>query len=416
MKKINVIQFLPYFPPHKGGLENVAQEFGKFYTKNLYWEVTNIIFWVWQRDFGKISKEEKLEISKNENLSCIKNENWKIIWYEKNWYKVYILPAFDIIYNYPVPKFWEEEFWNILKITERYLEEKINEWENTIIQTHTRFFLSTFLGLIFAKINKIKLVHVEHGSWYVKSIAWRKRIISIIYDNSLGRLVLIFADKIVAISKKNKDFTKKFSSKEIKVIYNGINFNFYPKVKSNNWKIRLTFVGRLIKLKWIDILLETIKKLKLENYNYSFILNIVWDWEEKNKLEEFVKNNQLDNNVIFCWLKDKNCIEEEILPNTDILINPSLQEWLPTTVLEWLISKCVVVATDVGGTSEISDKNDLIIVKPWDMEDLEKGLKFAIENIENFSWLSYEDIKKRFDWDESVAEYFNLYKSIINGK
>jgi len=39
-----------------------------------------------------------------------------------------------------------------------------------------------------------------------------------------------------------------------------------------------------------------------------------------------------------------------------------------------------VVATDVGGTNEISDQKDLLLVKSGDVKDLEKGLEYAIEN------------------------------------
>jgi len=40
----------------------------------------------------------------------------------------------------------------------------------------------------------------------------------------------------------------------------------------------------------------------------------------------------------------------------------------------------VVVATRVGGTAEISDQKDLILVNPGDVKELEKGLDFAIHN------------------------------------
>ena len=97
------------------------------------------------------------------------------------------------------------------------------------------------------------------------------------------------------------------------------------------------------------------------------------------------------------------------MPSTDILINPSHQEWLPTTVLEWLISKCVVVATDVWWTSEISDKWDLILVKAWDENDLKKWLENALKNYENLAWESYESLKEKFSWERNVKEYFRIY-------
>ena len=38
---VNLIQFLPYFPPHKWWLETVAEELSFFYVKNEYGEVFN---------------------------------------------------------------------------------------------------------------------------------------------------------------------------------------------------------------------------------------------------------------------------------------------------------------------------------------------------------------------------------------
>jgi hypothetical protein len=41
------------------------------------------------------------------------------------------LPAFDIIYNYPFPKFWRKEFWNTLKeIKNIVIPEKLGNHSN----------------------------------------------------------------------------------------------------------------------------------------------------------------------------------------------------------------------------------------------------------------------------------------------
>ena len=81
--------------------------------------------------------------------------------------------------------------------------------------------------------------------------------------------------------------------------------------------------------------------------------------------------------------KSHDDIVNAILPQTDILVNPSFQEWLPTTVLEWLVAKCVVVATDVGGTKEISDHKDLILVKKWEISDLQKNWNMQYKIVKN---------------------------------
>jgi glycosyltransferase involved in cell wall biosynthesis len=68
-----------------------------------------------------------------------------------------------------------------------------------------------------------------------------------------------------------------------------------------------------------------------------------------------------------------------------VFVNPSYQEGLPTTVIEGLLSQCVVVATRVGGTSEISDQKDLVLVRPGEVQELADALRFAIDNYEHIS-------------------------------
>lgn len=390
MKKINVIQFLPYFLPHKWWIENVSEEFSIFYTNKWYWKVINIVFDIWQN----VSNEDFLIFDANKN----------IVWYKNDWYSVYLLPSFEIISNFPVPKIWKKDFWKIIKITS-----ELSKHNNTIIQTHTRFFLSSFLWWLFAKYNKLKWVHVEHWSDYVKLWSKLKTKIAFIYDKIIWFRIFSKANCIISISEGVKKFIKnEFVNREINVIYNWI--SFHPWRKKDSWVIiKIWFVWRLVKLKWVLILLKSFQKLSKKYDNLE--LDILWDWDERIILEKYVSNNNLKN-VKFLWFQNREFIASEFLPQIDILVNPSFQEWLPTTVLEWLLSSCVVVATDVGGTSEISDRNDLIIVENWSTESLEKWLEIAINNYKEFTGLSLDLIKEKFDWDKNIEKYFNLYTSL----
>lgn len=383
MKEINIIQFLPYFPPHKWWLETVAEELSSFYVAKWYWEVINIVFSVGQEDWVKE--------------------------YEKNGYKVYVIPAFDIIPNFPVPRFWKREFWQILR--EFGLKKKIDQSQGQIIiQTHTRFFLSSFLWGLFAKYHKLKWIHIEHWSDYVKLGSKFKSKISYIYDKIIWAWIFKKADSVVAISEWVKEFIQKeFVNREVDVIYNWINFLTLEKQENKDF-IKIWFVWRLVKLKWVDLLLKSFSNLSKKYEN--IILEIVWDWDERENLEKYVLFLWLQNKVNFLWLQDREYIKL-FLVKTDILVNPSFQEWLPTTVLEWLLSSCVVVATDVGWTKEISNLDDLMIVNPWDLDSLEKWLEKAILSYKNFFWRSRDLVLDKFDWSKNIEKYFNLYNEVL---
>lgn len=407
MQKINIIQFLPYFPPHKWWVETVAEEFSSIYVSKWYGEVINVVFDIEQNDIvSNLSSSDLIRGSDNE----------KPIWYKQNWYTIYLLPAFDIIPNFPVPKFWKKKFWEVLRILKWFChpelvlgsfikQSKSTLWNNSwIIQTHTRFFLSSFFGGLFSKYYKLKWVHIEHWSDYVKLWSKFKSNISYIYDRIIWKWIFTKADKIVAISEWVKKFIEnEFINREVEIIYRWLNFIPWKRV-DNLEVIKIWFVWRLVKLKWVDLLIDAFRNLEKKYPNK--ILEIVWDWEERKYLES-IKTEKIK----FLWFQNREYVKN-FLAWTDILVNPSYQEWLPTTVLEWLLSKCVVVATDVWGTKEISSLDDLIIVKSWNIFELEKWLEKAIINYKEIRWKSSELVKEKFDWWVIIAEYFNLYKKL----
>lgn len=396
MQKINIIQFLPYFPPHKWWLETVAEEFSSIYVSKWYWKVFNIIFDVWQ-NFS------------DENINYIKNKKWENIAYEQNWYTVYFVPSFDIIPNFPVPKIWRNEFWNALKSIKIICKSTKNWNEKFIIQTHTRFFISSFIWWIFAKYNNLKWIHIEHWSDYVKLWSEFKSKIAFFYDRIIWKWIFKNSDKVLAISNWVANFIKnEFKNINFIVIYNGIIFNSWKKIENTDI-IKIWFVWRLVSLKWVLLLIEVFQNLSNKYLNIE--LEIVWNWDEKQNLEKYILENNLKN-IKFLWFKNREYIANDFLPQIDILINPSYQEWLPTTVLEWLISWCVVVATDVWWTKEITDQKDLIIVEKWNLIELEKWLEKAIINYKSIRWLSKHSVKEKFNWDKIIELYFNLYKNL----
>jgi hypothetical protein len=67
-----------------------------------------------------------------------------IIGYRKEGYQVVVLDAFDLIPVFPFPKFWTKRF----RTTISYLKSQIKGYgkEHTLVNTHTRFFLTSFVG------------------------------------------------------------------------------------------------------------------------------------------------------------------------------------------------------------------------------------------------------------------------------
>ena len=175
-------------------------------------------------------------------------------------------------------------------------------------------------------------------------------------------------------------------------------------------QILIGFVGRLVKLKGIDLLIEAFAQLEQEYRNLR--LQIIWDGEERCNLEKQVEALGLWDKISFLWYQSPEKVYSDFLPHIDIFVNPSLQEGLPTTVIEALFAQCITVATGVGGTREIADGEDFIVVEPWSVKALKHGLNQALALIWKVYWASYEQVRERFNWKRWVEEYLEIYKKL----
>lgn len=381
--KINIIQFTPYFPPHNWGLETVWKEIWKYWCENKLWSFINIT----------TTFEQLNSLNKYENIIF----KWKVIWYKLESYEVLVCPSIELINNFPIYKIWSKEY----KLIVKYLKKKISDNKNSFrVITHTRFFLTSFLWGLFARKNDIKWIHIEHGSSYVKLSSKIKSYISIIYDKIIWKWIFKKADIILSISEAcNKFIDNKFIKRDISVFYRWLDLSNIVIKKA--WNIKFIFVWRLVHLKWVSDLIESYKKAWIKNE-----LIIIWDWEEKNSLKSISKWF----NINFLWYKDRKVIINYLSENNCILVNPSYQEWMPTTVIEWLSTWCVVVASNVWWTSEISDEKDLVLFEAWNIEELKEKLKSTVDNYNKLNWLSLKLINEKFNREINIYNLYHLVK------
>ncbi len=399
-KKNNIIQFLPYFPPHKWWLETVAEELSYYYVQKWYWEVINITF-----DIGQ-------EISNLEEKDFIRYNN-AILWYHKRWYLVYMIPSFDLISNFPVPKFWKKEFWEILRRI-KYLI--LNPTEEYFIQTHTRFFLSTLLGGICAKYYKIKWIHIEHWSDYVVLWSKLKTKISYFYDRLIWKWVFKKSDLVICISEACKKFIiKNFVNRNIEVVYRWLEINLKNPINIENlkekfpWKIIIWFVWRILKWKNVNSLIQAYYLLDNELANKVQIV-IVWDGEELQNLKKL----DTDNKIYFAWSQDFNnalLLQKQF----DIHFHTSSPGWgLATTLLQAMYLWCLIIATPYEWADEVilNWKNGILLENDT-VAIFIKWIERAIHKLgkkEEWSKVNREIIANKFAWEKNIVRYWELFK------
>lgn len=404
-KKINIIQFLPYFPPHKGGLETHAEEWGKWWVKKWYGEVYNVV-----TDFDQdiyLGDDEYEEIF----------INGEEIWYRKDWCDILVVPSIELISNFPVYKVWSKKY----KVIKMYLESKINasklnKEEQFMAISRTRFFTTSFVWWLFARKNKIKWTHVEHGSDYVKLSNVLKNVIAKVYDRIIWKWIFKNADGVVWVSRACREFIQKeFGRKEVSVIYRWFDFVNIDlnEVKEENlkekyeWKIIVWFIWRLYKWKNIESLIKAYYLLD-SNLKDKIQIVIVWDWEDLKRLNSL----DIDNKIYFAgWKLFKNALK--LQSQYDIHFHTSSPWWwLAGTLVQWMNFANIVISTPYEWAKEIVvDKKNWILLKDDSVEEMKRWLQYGIEQFWNKVTYLEENkkvIANEFMWEENIDKYYKL--------
>ena len=359
---MKLIIFPGNFVPHIGGLETHVDEFSKYYSK--YASIT--IF------TPKVKNSLEKEIRHN---------NVKVIRY----------PAIQIGRDIFLPNLFSCKFWKLYK--------KIKKENFNFSMTRTRFFPNTLLGFIFSKCNKIKNIHVEHGSGPLITKNKLINFIGKIYDLTISKIIIKKSYKTISISKAVHDFLLKRYKIETKIITRGLDFDKYKvKEKKLEGKIKIGFVGRLTKWKG---LLNSVEAFNQLNHKDA-IFYIIGDGELYKDIKG--KNIKLLGRKSF-----KETIQ--IMKNLDIYVHSSYPGGgLSNSLLQAMYCECMIIASPNEGAKEVINNERGILLKDNSVSSIKEGLKKVLSGKISKNKKAKEFIIKNFDWKDKVKEYKKMLK------
>lgn len=376
---MKILVFSPYYYPHIGGLQNYAKDLNEKLTN----EGMSVV--VFTSQIPPYSKGV-------ENINNV---------------KIIRFPAFEIIHNYPFPKFWKINFWKV------FLNLFRNDFDLTL--SHTRFFSTSLMAIFFSKIKKIKWIHIEHGSDFSKIDKPIIKYFPKIYDYTIGKVILRGADRIISVSKASSNFTKQLAGTKVHVIYRGFDIKRFESINPDKEisskfekKLIVTFTGRLIEGKGVINLVKAVEKIDSDN----LICLVIGDGSQTEKLRSYIRENKLENKVFLLGAKQ---FEQtiSILKASDIFVNPSYTEGLPTSVLEAALCKKGIIATDVGGTNEvITGEKDGFLIKPGSVDAIVEKIEFFIKNpekIREYGEKAHLAVSSKFGWEKQIKEFIKLF-------
>ena len=222
------------------------------------------------------------------------------------------------------------------------------------------------------------------------------------------------ATGIIAVSKQIKKDILRISlvkKTNIKVIYNPVkffNFNNFEQKKTRiklfgNFKFCLIAVGTLKKSRDFITLIRAFSIFKYKNTSKLIILG---EGPERINILNFVKKNNLENNV---ELKGFMKNPYPWIACADVYIHSSLYDGLPLVIIESLACGTKIVSTDCeSGPREILDYGKYGMLIPIkDPEKMAKSIEKSIEKNINKSFLI--DRSKIFSIENISKNYLNYF-------
>lgn len=179
-------------------------------------------------------------------------------------------------------------------------------------------------------------------------------------------------------------------------------------INQDNKYFNICTVGRLVKAKGYDRLIEVCKRLNKDGYKYN--LCIVGDGGQKEELQSLIDEYKLNNIKLLGFTENP----YKYISNSDLFVCSSRWEGFSTVVSEAVILGIPVVSTDCSGAREILGDSEYGLVTENSTDGIYKGLKIVLEDKEIYNHYKnkVKDRSKFFDTSKLVKDIENLFNEL----
>ena len=289
----------------------------------------------------------------------------------------------------------------------------IKQKQINIIHTHN--FSPNFYGSIAGQLSLVpKIITTQHNRRFFERLSFKRLLVF--------RVLYYLNHKIIFVSENAKDLAIKITkipSKKLMIIHNGIDTNtFQPKPKKKvllnelgiNDEFIIGTVSRLSKEKDISTLLKAFKYILEKEKNIKLL--IVGEGPEKAALIKEAFRLNINSHVIFAGYRED---IPDLLNIIDIFVITSLTEGISLTLLEAMAAQKPVVATRVGGNTEVIENGHSgILVEPKNVEIIANRLIDLIYDSKKRAYIAFNArrrVLKKFSLEKMVDAYTKLYLS-----
>jgi glycosyltransferase involved in cell wall biosynthesis len=363
LKTPTIVQVTSYYPPHLGGMENVAALVAEGFIDKKY------DVFVYTSNIGYkrgIVSNSKLPVF---YLNSIEFAHTPIIF--TLFFRLLALPRHSIIHLHVAQAFSPEVVYLISKL----------KCIPYIAHIHLDVDPSGPLGFLLG-----------------------------IYKRLFLKKVLKEAAKIICLSEPQKKLIATKYALPLEtfvVIPNGVAETYFiAKKTSENAVPHLLFVGRLAAQKNLPLLIEAVAHMQV-----SVILDVVGEGELKENVEALIHKYNLQNVKLHGKKTGKDLLE--FYKSADIFVLPSFKEGVSLAMLEALAVGLPVVASDAPEIREILGECGVLIQDPT-ATNYARALDNLLsdkDNMRNLSNLSVEKASS-YSWENVINSIENVYKEV----
>lgn len=288
---------------------------------------------------------------------------------------------------------------------------------------HTHLNKADFYGRIAAKRSNVPLIisTCHNYSTTHSGADINKKSFFDVIDNFV---INYSQSSLIAISKLVKQYLINRNpayEKITEVIYNGLDLgkSVYKLNAKEILKLRslnnldnddfiISIIGRLDVQKGHLFFLESVREILNQNKRIKVL--IIGDGKLRNEIENYILNNNLSSQVIMKgFLPDS----EPYFEISDLICVPSLWEGFGLVVIEGMIKRKIVLASETGGIPEIiTDGFNGFMFESQNSRSLADKLTYIIERKDDFVKLkenAMATVKEKFDVRKNADLYYEVY-------
>lgn len=287
------------------------------------------------------------------------------------------------------------------------IRKEIKSFMPDIIHTHRYLVYYVYLARMFSscKAPIVHTVHNEARKELPNAIRWVNNLIFLATNAYPVALTDLIKDTI---------YEAYIGIKDVPVIMNGVNADMIKPVKENyeltNGEFKILHVGRFAEAKNHAGIVESFEKFHSKHPNSSltfFGTGVFFD-----SIKALVESKKMADCVIF---KGVDPSVTSHFHEYDVFILPSLFEGMPITIIEAMFAGMPIIATNVGGVSNVLTDNEDGLLIPVDNDALVSALEKLQGNAALREGLGKNALNNsyRFSGEQMAKSYEEYYLKLL---